>query len=135
MGDPTLRLKDKDANVKEVEMKGDLALGSKLYYMRMKAGMMMDDRDFCQVLHFFKESSGTIVMVDASVEHSAIPAVKKCVRADMTQAFFIEPIDDNNCRVTRVVRVDPRGNVPNALKAKAGKNNSIAKILEAAKSS
>ena len=135
MKDPTIRLKDKDANVKEVEVKGEISLGCILYYMRMKAGMMMDDRDFCQVLHTFKQSDGTFVVVDASVEHSSVPAVKKCVRGDMTQVFFVEPIDEGNCRVTRVVRADPKGNVPNAMKGKVGKNNSIPKVLELAKAS
>merc|ERR1712150_204610 len=57
---------------------------------------------------------GTIVVGGTSVNHDECPYDSRYVRGKATSAIIYKPIpgDSNRCQMTRLVNVDPKGNIP-----------------------
>ena len=96
-----------------------------------KGGLVVDKRDIVAVLHAFLADDGTGYIIEKSVEVPEGPEVEGFVRAEMFAGFILEPIDDENTTVTRVARIDPKGQIPDMVKKKLGKENMIKRFMEA----
>ena len=95
-----------------------------------KGGLIVDKRDVVSVLHGFLADDGTGYVVEKSVDVPEGPVTEGYVRAEMFAGFILEPIDDENTTVTRIARLDPKGQIPDVVKKKLGKENMIKRFLD-----
>ena len=62
------------------------------------------------------ESDGTHALIFRSVEHDKVPVVSKNVRANvLLSGFVFAPEGDSKSTLTRIIHVDPAGNIPSSV--------------------
>lgn len=60
-----------------------------------------------------KKYDNIVVVSGSSINMKDEPVVDKRVRAAIySSGWVIEPLEENKCRVTRILQLDPKGNIP-----------------------
>ena len=128
--DPTYRLSVAPEIIESVEVL--IKVLPRTYVIRTmnKGGLIVDKRDAVTVLHAFLSDDGTGYIVEKSVDVPEGPIFEGYVRAETFASFILEPIDDENTKVTRLASLDPKGHIPDVIKRKIGKENMIKRFLD-----
>jgi len=83
--------------------------------------LLKQQRDFCLLRHRFDKPDGSFMLVARSIEHKLCPEEPDYTRGEiLTSGFHIRQNEDNpnSSIVTYVANVDPKGLLPEYLKAK-----------------
>ena len=91
---------------------------------------MQNDRDVSNITHKYAESNGTIKIIDMACPSRECPEFKGIVRADLYGGWVFKPLAEERTEVTRILRLDPKGKVPEMVKKKLGTKNQIRQIAK-----
>jgi len=94
--------------------KADINDNLRIVYQVNKLPWPLWNRDFSLLMHR-REDEGRHFLLFCSVEHPDIPneEANKRQRAQVSiSAFIMEPQGENKTKLTRILHVDPAGNIP-----------------------
>jgi len=88
--------------------------GIQVVFQAYKAPFGVTNRSFVATRSAKYLEDGTIVVGGTSVNHDECPYDSRYVRGKATSAIIYKPVpgDSNKCQMTRLVNVDPKGNIP-----------------------
>lgn len=103
-------------NLKEARIVEDVGFDTFYVYHCFKGNLIISDRDFTLLKHWFTLPDGRFAMLSFSVTHPKMPEVKGRVRAytDLS-AYVLTPISENEWLCESIQNGDPKGNLPSML--------------------
>ena len=82
---------------------------------------------------FIHRNGPNILLCGVSIVDEDLPPTKKYVRGEvMMSGYLLEPISDEETRITSIVFVNPKGWIPNFV-VSASKNGEFAELMNLAK--
>jgi len=114
MGDGGTR-KTLESNLLEHTVLKEVTPEIKLLRRRYSAPFPLHPREFI-VVNVHKQVGDSYLLFSTSVSHFEYPETEDYVRGDMkVSGTILRPFAGNKTKMTKIVQIDPKGNIPSAL--------------------
>eukprot|EP01121_Diplochlamys_sp_Union-15-3_P009955 TRINITY_DN273_c0_g1_i1.p1 TRINITY_DN273_c0_g1~~TRINITY_DN273_c0_g1_i1.p1 ORF type:complete len:205 (+),score=43.29 TRINITY_DN273_c0_g1_i1:70-684(+) len=101
-----------DDGIQKWEIKEQIDANTRIVYQDNKLGFPLSNRDMVMIQGRFHEGD-TYYLVFKSIDYSGAPATSDKVRATVTiSAWIFAPAEAGKTKATRILHVDPAGNIP-----------------------